>query len=117
MPRPSGQPGAAMLSETVESALRGATAGRRRPALLAAPLIAATAILAAVAMGGDDFEQAPIRYTATAPDNPVSRLQERLDAGTATLAWNEGTGWLAAVLAALDVPVSSQTLVFSKTSV
>jgi len=87
----------------------------RRGAGLLATLLVAT-LVAPPATAGDDFEQAPIRYSATAPDNTVSRLQERLDAGTETLAWKEGTGWLASVLAALEVPVSSQTLVFSKTS-
>lgn len=64
----------------------------------------------------DDFELAPILYSASTPDNPVSRLQARLDAGESTLAWEDSVGWLGSVLAALDVPTSSQTLVFSKTS-
>ena len=88
---------------------------RRRGAGLLATLLVAT-LVTPPAPAGDDFEQAPIRYSATAPDNAVSRLQERLDAGSEALAWKEGTGWLASVLAALEVPISSQTLVFSKTS-
>jgi len=48
--------------------------------------------------------------------DPVARLQARLDSGTAVLAFDTVTGWLPSVLDALDVPVSSQTLVFSRTS-
>ena len=69
-----------------------------------------------VAQADDDFELAPIQYSASAPDNAVSRLQARLDAGETTLTWDDSVGWLGGVLAALDVPTSSQTLVFSKTS-
>ena len=64
----------------------------------------------------DDFELAPILYSDSTPDNPVSRLQARLDSGATTLAWDDTVGWLTSVLAALEVPTSSQTLVFSKTS-
>ena len=83
-------------------------------ALLAAAVVAAA--VASAVRAADDFEQPPVRYSASTPDNRVSRLQARLDAGAATLAWDDRVGWLRAVLAALDVPASSQTLVFSKTS-
>lgn len=86
----------------------------RAALLLLAVVLPATAPLRAWAE--DDFERAPVRYSASTPDNAVSRLQERLDGDAARLEWDEATGWLPAVLAALDVPVSSQTLVFSKTS-
>ena len=78
--------------------------------------VIALALLATSAVSEDDFELAPIRYSASTPDNPVSRLQARLDAGETTLAWDDSSGWLGGVLAALEVPTSSQTLVFSKTS-
>lgn len=64
----------------------------------------------------DDFDREPIAYARTAPRNAVSRLQAQLDAGEQALAWEPGTGYLKAVLEALDVPLSSQLLVFSKTS-
>lgn len=64
----------------------------------------------------DEFEQPPIAYSASRPENAVSRLQARIDAGEVTLACDGGLGYLRAVLDALAVPVSSQTLVFSKTS-
>jgi len=54
---------------------------------------------------------------ATAPvSNPASRLNERLASGDVTLTSNGTSGYLQSLLAALDVPVASQVLVFSKTS-
>lgn len=64
----------------------------------------------------DDFERPPIEYSKSTPDNCVSRLQERLDRGEARLEKDGERGFLAALLDALDVPVESQMLVFSKTS-
>jgi len=95
---------------------RGVPASRSAPLLVALAALAAAALLPVAALAVDEFEQAPIGYSAGTPDNPVSRLQARLDRGDAHLAWEERTGWLTSVLAALDIPVSSQTLVFSKTS-
>ena len=46
----------------------------------------------------------------------VSRLQQQLDDGTVRLQQDRGHGYLPAVLKALNIPVSSQVLVFSKTS-
>lgn len=64
----------------------------------------------------DDFERAPIRYSASQPANCITRLQERLDRGEIAFDFDDDLGYVKAVLAALDVPVASQTLVFSKTS-
>ncbi|MBS0205565.1 MAG: hypothetical protein JSS49_21895 [Planctomycetes bacterium] len=63
-----------------------------------------------------DFEHEPINYATATPDNPVSHLQARLDDGTAQLQYDDKVGYLKAVLDGLQVPISSQTLVFSKTS-
>src|SRR6185436_12446226 len=52
---------------------------------------------------------------ATATD-PVARLQRRLDRGGLTLSRDPKNGYLSAVLRELNVPASSQSLVFSKTS-
>src|SRR5262245_56674294 len=68
------------------------------------------------AVRADDFEAAPIRYSASTPDNPISRLQAKLDAGKAKLEYDDHFGYLRAVLEALKVSPSSQMLVFSKTS-
>lgn len=64
----------------------------------------------------DDFDRAPIAYSQTAPDNAISRLQQRLQLREARLQYEEPWGYLRSLLQELDVPVSSQTLVFSKTS-
>ncbi|HAH48101.1 MAG TPA: hypothetical protein DCM07_25255 [Planctomycetaceae bacterium] len=64
------------------------------------------------------FEEAPINYNKAEPDNLISRFQKRLDAGEIELEYQRKNraGYLPAVLEALKIPVSSQTLVFSKTS-
>ena len=64
----------------------------------------------------DDFDRPPIRYSDTAPDDAVAGLGRKLRAGAVTLAHEKGGGYLRDVLKRLDVPVSSQVLVFSKTS-
>lgn len=64
----------------------------------------------------DSFEQPPIHYSTTAASNAVSELQRRLTSGEVGLTFDEATGYLRSVLESLDIRVSSQTLVFSKTS-
>jgi hypothetical protein len=61
------------------------------------------------------FSDAPIYYRGDV-DDPIARLQKQLDRGETTLAYEPGHGYLRAVLDRLKVPLSSQTLVFSKTS-
>jgi hypothetical protein len=62
------------------------------------------------------YEEPPIDYAGQQPDDPVVRLQKRIDAGEVKLSWDEKFGYLPSLLEALGVPRSSQTLVFSKTS-
>ena len=50
------------------------------------------------------------------PTDPVLRLQERIRAGTVTLEHEGEHGYLRALLEAFDIPISSQGLVFSRTS-
>jgi hypothetical protein len=71
---------------------------------------------AGTAHGQQEIERDPINYSVATPRNVVARLQERLDAGAARLEFEPDHGYLKALLRALDVPVSSQVLVFSKTS-
>jgi hypothetical protein len=78
--------------------------------------VAALLVLGGLGTAADEFEREPIRYSSAAPGNRVSRLQERLDSGKAKLTYDKQTGYLRSLLAELDVPVSSQMLVFSKTS-
>jgi hypothetical protein len=63
-----------------------------------------------------DLDREPINYGTAEPHNAVERLQERLDEGRAKLTYDEGTGYLRSLLRELNVPLSSQMLVFSKTS-
>lgn len=90
-----------------------------RPRRLACGLAAGIAILVAavVAHSEDTFDEEPIRYAATPAHDPVSRLQDRLDRGEATLRRTPKHGYLQSVLWQLGIPASSQMLVFSKTSV
>jgi hypothetical protein len=67
-------------------------------------------------LSGQEFERDPINYSSATPDNCLSRLQKRMDAGDVRLKHDEDFGYLSAVLQALSVPESSQSLVFSKTS-
>src|SRR3954471_5913001 len=61
-------------------------------------------------------EHPAIAYSKSTPTDAVARLQQAIDAGTATLAYDKDRGYLPAILSALKVPVSSQGLVLSKTS-
>ena len=63
------------------------------------------------------FGQAPVDYLGDATSDPVARLNRRLVDGEVTLKPVTGRGYLDAVLRVLQVPVSSQLLVYSKTAV
>lgn len=63
-----------------------------------------------------EYDHAPIKYSDTQPTDPVSALSQKISTGEVKLEWDEKFGYLPAVLDALKVPRSSQTLVFSKTS-
>ena len=59
-----------------------------------------------------------IRYDQDPADDPVARLDKRLRAGQSKLAYADGGGgYLPALLKELSIPVESQVLVFSKTSI
>ena len=70
----------------------------------------------AVAGADDDFERAPINYSKATPNNPLARLQAQMDAGKVQLPFHKDRGYLPTLLKTLQVPESSQVLVFSKTS-
>lgn len=64
-----------------------------------------------------EFEQGPIFYNRPAERDPIARLQKRIDAGQVKLVFEPGGhGYLRSLLENLKVPVSTQSLVFSKTS-
>ena len=64
----------------------------------------------------DGLEREPINYKTTPAENVVTALQKRINAGQVTFKFTEDLGYLPAVLKELNVPRSSQVLVFSKTS-
>lgn len=77
---------------------------------------AVAAILLLPPAYADEFDREPIRYSDTKPENAVTRLEQRLASGKARLEHEAHFGYLRSVLRELGVPTSSQTLVFSKTS-
>ncbi len=72
--------------------------------------------LSFVARGQAAYELEPIRYNTAPVSDPIARFQARLDAGMAKLEYDAQRGYLDSVLEQLQIPVSSQTLVFTKTS-
>lgn len=78
-------------------------------------------LLAALASQGSlvgqvDIDREPINYSSREPSDRIYELSKRIAEGAVRLEWDEKHGWLPALLKALGVPRSSQTLVFSKTS-
>ena len=63
-----------------------------------------------------DFEREPINYSTSNPTDPVWAFARKLESGDVSLKWDERRGYLESLLHELHIPVSSQTLVFSKTS-
>ncbi|MCA9193114.1 MAG: hypothetical protein KDB03_15170 [Planctomycetales bacterium] len=63
-----------------------------------------------------DLEAAPFDYEQTQDDNRVTRLLKDIKSGNVQLVSTPDHGYLESLLAALQIPISSQGLVFSKTS-
>lgn len=63
-----------------------------------------------------EYEAEPIKYNDQTPEDPVALLQRRLVRGETKLIFDDQFGYLPALLDELKIPRSSQTLVFSKTS-
>ncbi len=62
------------------------------------------------------LDEAPINYTETKGNNRVTAMIDKVDSGELELVYEDGYGFLRSILSELDVPISSQALVFSKTS-
>ncbi|MBK5293531.1 MAG: hypothetical protein JJE04_17880, partial [Acidobacteriia bacterium] len=62
------------------------------------------------------MEDEAIGYNAPSRNDPVARMQRKLERGAIALDYQLPGGYLLSVLRHLDVPVASQVLVFSKTS-
>ena len=83
--------------------------------LLATPALAETDRLAVPAMRYDrDYPS--IDYSGPARDNRVWRMQQKISRGELKLQWEPRFGYLRSLLKALEIDPSTQTLVFSKTS-
>lgn len=80
-------------------------------------LLVAGLAMAGAVVHGQNIERDPINYSASTPrNNVVAELQDRLEKGSAKLEYESAHGYLKSLLQNLDVPESSQVLVFSKTS-
>src|SRR5579871_2210363 len=92
--------------------------GRLRPASWA---IALMLTLCSVGLAGSlsrrEGDDLRALYAQATPHDAVTRLQREIDSDQVRLAYDEARGYLPAVLRALRIPVSSQVLVFSKTSI
>lgn len=73
-------------------------------------------VLSASLATAADLDAPPLNYTKVGCDNDVSRLIDRLNCGKSKLVRDGDHGYVRALLRELDVPESSQVLVFSKTS-
>ena len=73
-------------------------------------------VYASPALAQLEFESEPINYETAPTHDPVQVLIEKMERGESKLPYEDDHGYLKAVLQHLDVPVSSQMLVFSKTS-
>ncbi len=82
-------------------------------------LVIATIVLCVTVANANaqvSFEDPPVDYLKGPVDNPISRLQSKIDSGEAKLEFSESHGYLPSVLKNLGVSTTSQVLVFSKTS-
>lgn len=84
---------------------------------LAVALTVATAALADLAGSYVlPLDDQAIRYATRPADDPVERLNQEIARGEVKLEFGEAHGYLRSVLRALEIPMESQVLVFSKTS-
>jgi hypothetical protein len=83
---------------------------------LACLTLPAPAQIAVRNQGYVPFSDQPINYRTQEVTDPVAKLQKLLDHGDVKLDYEPTHGYLKAVLENLEIPVDTQTLVFSKTS-
>jgi hypothetical protein len=79
-------------------------------------ILVMTGLLASFAQGADDYEQPPIEYSTSTPQNCVSDLQAQFENNSVSLKYEPEQGYLRDLLEKLKVDPVSQVLVFSKTS-
>jgi len=86
------------------------------PAAIVMCLLAGALAVLSPCRARADSDDEPIRYSNTPAGDPVAQLQKQLDHGEIGLTHDAKSGYLESLLKCLKVPVSSQGLVFSKTS-
>jgi hypothetical protein len=77
------------------------------------------AVIAIAGLSGSyvvPLEHEAIQYATRPLSDPVARLEKRIAAGEAKLEFEPKNGYLKSILRELKIPVDSQVLVFSKTS-
>jgi len=62
------------------------------------------------------YDEEIIDYSRQPANGPIEKLQARIDRGEVKLKFDRKFGWLPSLLEVLNIPKSSQMLVFSKTS-
>src|SRR6185436_1306247 len=80
-----------------------------RPFSCLAGLLAGICALRGTLALADEFDAAPIHYSSTQPANDLSKFCKKLT-------YTSPQGYLPSLLSQLNIPQSSQVLVFSKTS-
>ncbi|MBY0459044.1 MAG: hypothetical protein K2V38_17040, partial [Gemmataceae bacterium] len=83
---------------------------------LAAASFAALALATPAVAQIDILDRPPINYKTARAENVVTALQKRITDKQTKLTFVDDLGYLPSLLKELDVPASSQVLVFSKTS-
>ncbi len=79
-------------------------------------IITYAALICTAARGDTLSEHEAIGYKNAVAADRIARFSQDLANGKTQIAWDAKTGYLPSLMAALGVPASSQTLVFSKTS-
>lgn len=62
------------------------------------------------------FDYPPLNYSTAPLKNDIEQLKNKIDKGEVELQYDEKLGYLPSILEKLNIPKSSQVLVFSKTS-
>jgi hypothetical protein len=84
--------------------------------VMRSPILVFTIALFAPVLRAADLDRPPINYSTAKTQNAVDVLKESVRTEKAQLVYEPEHGYLKSLLKELNVPVSSQTLVFSRTS-
>lgn len=79
-------------------------------------IVAGGVFVATTAIGQGTFEGPTIDYLNAEVDDAVVQMMARIESGETKLVYEKEHGYLKSLLSELDIPIDSQTLVFSKTS-